>query len=93
MKKPIIILGILIGIIAVLFVARTAVSNYISTSGVELGATQEQVATLRTQNAILREKVLSQSALSSISKVAAKKGFVEGKTTFAISNTQPLARR
>lgn len=80
-------------VIAVLFVVKTAVSNHISTSGVELGTTQEQVAALRTQNAILREKVFSQSSLTNLSAEATKKGFVEGKTTFAVSNVQPLARR
>ena len=93
MKKPIIILGILVSVIAVLFLVKTAVSNHISTSGVELGATQEQIATLRTQNAILREKVFSQSSLTNLSNEASRKGFIEAKTTFAVSVAQPLARR
>jgi hypothetical protein len=93
MKKPIYLIGILMTIIISLFVVKTFVSNRISTSGVELGYTQEKIAEYKTQNAILKEKVYSKSSLTYLSRVAQKKGFVESKSTFAVSKGLPLARK
>jgi cell division protein FtsL len=93
MKKPIYLIGILITIIISLFVVKTFVSNRISTSGVQLGYTQEKIAEYKTQNAILHEKVYAQSSLTYLSQKAEKKGFVQSKTTFAVSQGLPLARK
>lgn len=93
MRKPIFILGILILTMLSLFVARTVVSNRISTSGLVLGDMQAQIATLQTQNTILREKIFADSSLTYISSEAAKKGFVEGSSNFAVAKNLPLARR
>lgn len=93
MKKPIFILGILILTILSLFVVRTVVLNRISTSGLALGDMQSQIASLQTQNTILREKIFADSSLTHISSEAAKKGFVEGSSSFAVAKNLPLARR
>lgn len=93
MKKPVLVLGILILTILVLFGVRAAVSNRISTSGVVLGDVQEQIAEYKTQNAIIKEKILAESSLTHVSSLASKKGFVESKTTFAVSGGTSLARR
>ncbi len=93
MKKPIYLIGALIVIIITLFVVKTYVSNRISTSGVVLGDAQEQIADYKTQNAILRQKIFSQSSLTYLSQKATKEGFVEDSSTLAVSKGLPLARK
>lgn len=93
MKKPIVLLSILIFVILGLFVVRTAISNRISTSGVELGKTEDTVKKYETENTMLREQISALSSLSNISSAAAKIGFVESKSAFAISTARPIALR
>lgn len=92
MKKPALILTFLILTIIALFGVRVAVSNGISTSGVELGKLEEVTGKYKTQNAILREKIFALSSLSFISEKAAKLGFVESKSNFAVSLARPIAK-
>ena len=92
MKKPILLLSILILTIFSLFGARAIVSNGISTSGVELGKLQETTGKYKTQNVILREKIFALSSLSYIFEKAAKLGFVENKSNFAVSAARPIAK-
>ncbi len=91
MKKPLILISFLVLIIVVLFGARTVVSNRISTSGVELGATQDDLSFYKTENTILKEKIYALSSLTSVSERAKKLGFVESKDTFAVSKSLPIA--
>ena len=91
MKKPILLLGILFLTIVVLFGVRAAVSNRLSTSGVGLGKTQDEIIKYRTQNIQLKEKIYSLSSLSHVSSEAAKLGFVESKTNFALTRSRPIA--
>lgn len=93
MKKPIILISILFFVILGLFVARSAISNRISTSGVELGKTQDTLKKYKTQNTMLREEISTLSSLTTISSAAAKNGFVESKSAFAISAARPIALR
>jgi hypothetical protein len=93
MKKPLAILAILIFIILGLFLTRTAISNRISTSGVELGRTQDEIKKYQTENYLLREQIFAMSSLTKISSAAAEIGFVESKDTFAVSAGRPIARR
>ena len=92
MKKPILLLSILILIIVCLLGVRTVVTNRLSTSGVELGKTQDQIGRYKTENLILREKIFSLSSLSYVSSAAAKLGFLESKSNFAVSRTRPIAQ-
>ncbi len=48
MKKPILVLTILILVIVGLFITRTAISNKISTKGVALGKTQDELTKCNT---------------------------------------------
>lgn len=91
MKKPALLISILFLIIITLFGVRAAVSNKLSTSGVALGKTQDEISKLRTQNFILKEKVYSLSSLSHVSSAAAKLGFVESKESFALTKAHPIA--
>lgn len=93
MKKPLIILSALILVILGLFVTRTAISNRISTSGVELGKAQDEIKKIKTENYIIREQIFALSSLITISSSAAKIGFIESKETLAISGAKPIARR
>lgn len=91
MKKPVLLIAILFLTIITLFGARAAVSNKLSTSGVALGKTQDEINKFRTQNLILKEKVYSLSSLSHVSSAAAKLGFVESKESFALTKAHPIA--
>lgn len=91
MKKPAFLLTILIFIIVGLLVVRAVISNTISTSGVALGKTQDELVKYKTENTILREKILSLSSLTNISSKAGQIGFVGSKSSLAIRKTLPIA--
>lgn len=91
MRKPIFILAILIFVILSLFITRTAISNRISTSGVALGKTQDELKKYQTENIILKEQIFTLSSLSYVSSAAAGIGFVESKSTFALAKARPIA--
>ncbi|OGH11539.1 MAG: hypothetical protein A3B38_01895 [Candidatus Levybacteria bacterium RIFCSPLOWO2_01_FULL_36_13] len=91
MKKPTFIILVLILAVIILSVIRTYVANNIATSGVILSDVEIQKAKLETENAILSEKLYTQTSLSEISKKAEKLGFSENKKNFAISGQRPVA--
>ena len=91
MRKPVLILGVLILTIGVLFAVKTVVSTRIITSGVELGRIQDETTEYKTQNTLIKEKIYSLSSLTHVSEQATKVGFVESKSTFAVSATHPIA--
>lgn len=91
MKKPAILLSILILTVISLLGIRTVIFNRLSTSGVELGKTQEGIIKYKTENTMLREKILSLSSLTFVSSAAGRIGFVENKSNFALSKTRSIA--
>jgi hypothetical protein len=91
MKKPVFILAILILIIAGLLITRTAISNKISTKGVVLGKTQDELIKYKTENVILKEKIFGLSSLTHVASEAARIGFVDGKSNFALTKARPIA--
>lgn len=91
MRKPIFVLAILILIIVGLFITRTAISNKISTKGVALGKTQDELTAYKTENVIIREKIFSLSSLTYVASEAARIGFVDGKSNFALTKAKPIA--
>ena len=91
MRKPILILTILIFVILSLFIARTVISNKISTSGVALGKTQDELNRYKTENTMLKEQIYALSSLSHVASAAVKTGFVESKANFAISPAHAIA--
>ena len=92
MKKPIIILVLLFITIGALVVTRSVVSARITTSGLELSQIRQETHDLRTENAIIREKIFSLSSLTHVSERAEKVGFVESDQVFAVSGSKPIAR-
>ena len=91
MKKPAVIIGILIITVLVLSIFKTFVSNRISTSGTVLGAIEEKINGYKTENALISEKLYALSSLTSISEKADKLGFIEGKSSFVLTNPVPIA--
>jgi cell division protein FtsL len=91
MKRSILIITSLLFIVLVLSVVRTIVSNGMSTSGSQLSKLSEDLDYYKTENASLKEKVYTKSSLTSIASEAAKLGFVDQKSSFAVSNALPIA--
>ncbi|HZJ18674.1 MAG TPA: hypothetical protein VFD45_03595 [Patescibacteria group bacterium] len=91
MKKPITLIILLLLIVLVLSVVRTVVSNGMSTSGSMLSRVSEELDYYKTENASLKEMVYLKASLTNISSEAAKLGFVDQKTSFAISSSLPIA--
>lgn len=76
-----------------LAVVRVVVSNVISTSGVELGRLNEEIAIVRLQNDTLREELFAKSSLENIASEAAKLGFTDKKENFVLTSPLPIALR
>lgn len=87
------ILKILIVTLFVLAIGRVVVSNLISTSGVELGKLDEEIAILKTQNDSLREELFSKESFENIASEAAKIGFTDNAQNFVLTSPPPVALR
>ena len=91
MKKYNLIITALILTTLFLLTARVVISNRMSTSGFALGEVNKEISFYKTQNAILSEHYLASSSFTNLASVAAKLGFVEGKSNFVLTNSLPLA--
>ena len=78
-------------IILMLSVVKVFVSNRISTSGVALGKMQDRIYFYKNENIILDEKLYSYSSLTNLYANADKLGFVQGKTSYTVTNPMPIA--
>lgn len=93
MKKSALLICILVIMVIVLSIVKTFVSNNIATSGVVLGETSEKLAAIQTENAILAQKLYEEASLTRISERADKLGFIDGKTSYVLSNRLPIAAK
>ena len=93
MKRGYVLLGVLGGIIVILFIVQISVSNMLSTGGIELSQVQSQIQDYQKENAILKEQIYSVASLTHVAEEAQKLGYVQGVTnsTLVIANPQPLA--
>lgn len=91
MKKPIFIITAIVLTIVVLSVVRVVVSNSISTGGIALDKIEEDLSSYKTQNAILKEKLLTITSLDYISSKASMLGFTMDKSSFTLNKPLPLA--
>lgn len=91
MKKPVILIVILILTIISLAIIRTYIANNIATSGVVLGELEQKISFMQTENALLSEKLYSQSSLANISSKAAGEGFLESKASIVVNSSLPVA--
>lgn len=79
-----------LSIVLLLTFVQIIVSNNLSTTGVVLGSLEDQINQYKKENAILREKLLTESSLTIISQKAEKLGFADSKTTVVLSSV-PIA--
>lgn len=91
MKKPVFIIGFLIIVIFVLSVAKTFVSNRISTSGSALGVIEDKINAKKIENTLLSEKLYSLSSLTNVLSQANSLGFVQEKSKLVITYPIPIA--
>jgi len=91
MRKPGLTIGFLIIVIFVLSVAKTFVSNKISTSGSTLSATEDRINAKKIENTLLSEKLYSLSSLTQVFSQANSLGFVQEKSKFVITYPIPIA--
>lgn len=80
-------------IILVLSIVQVAVTNGISTTGMELDKMSNEIKEYKRENAILSEKLVEHSSLTHIASVAATLGFVEAKSQVFLNSVLPVARR
>lgn len=93
MKKPAFVIISLLGIVIVFSVVKVIIHNRLSTSGVFVSKVEKEIDFYKTQNAILSEKLLTQSSLTNISEKAEKLGFVKENSLMVIKTSRPLASR
>ena len=91
MTKTALIISLDITIIVFLLVVQTVISNRLSTGGLMLEKIEDQIHSYSVENAILGEKVADASSLTQILAKADKLNFVESKTAFVLTKSQPLA--
>lgn len=91
MKKPALIISVLVFVILVLSVVRVGVSNRITTGGIAVASIEDQVSSYKKENLILQEKLLTISSLTQIASHAAEIGFVPAKANLVISTGIPVA--
>lgn len=93
MKRAIIIVSSLLGMIIVLSIVQIGVSNSFSTDGITLGNIQEKIANMERENMILEEKIYTLASYTTIAAHASAEGFVDDKSTVVLGGVQPLAIR
>ena len=91
MKKPALIIGVLVILVVVLSVVRIFISNRVATSGVVLGKVQQELDDYKLENASLSEKLYTISSLTNISVQASNLGYTDKKTDFVLSTKLPVA--
>jgi cell division protein FtsL len=93
MKKPIILLGSLFGVVVMLSIIRISLVNSISTTGVELVDIQTHADELKKQNELLKEQYLQAASYTTISQKAKSMGFAPAKSHLNMAAPLPLAKR
>ncbi|HVZ58182.1 MAG TPA: hypothetical protein VG935_00300 [Patescibacteria group bacterium] len=93
MKKPFVFIGINIAIIVGLSIVQVIAANSISTTGIQLSRIEDQIASVKKENTIIREQVLTLSALTTIASEASEMGFVQSKSPLVVTQPLPLARQ
>lgn len=91
MKRPRLLITLILLVILTLSIVRVTIENSISTAGSELLKLQASVDVYKKSNAILQEKYLEDSSLTKILLSATDKGFVAAKNQVYLSTPLPLA--
>ncbi|OGH33952.1 MAG: hypothetical protein A3J69_01900 [Candidatus Levybacteria bacterium RIFCSPHIGHO2_02_FULL_42_12] len=74
-----------------LSIGQVVISNWLSTTGITLGAIEDELKQYKEKNALLEERFLHASSLTSIASTAAELGFVEKKSRIVLTDSVPLA--
>lgn len=93
MKRPTLFISFLILLVIGMSIVHISVANSLSTTGSTLSKIQDDLATYKKENTLLKEKILQASALMTVSDQAEKAGYVQIKSKISISHPLPLARR
>ncbi len=93
MKKSKICIGLVVITILVLSVVQVVVANRISTNGIELAKVQNEIKKIKTDNVVLKEKILQRSSFTEIASKAGELGFVKSNKNVYLSTPLPLAKR
>lgn len=91
MRKKRMIVAMLSMILIVLSVGQVIVSNGLSTTGITLASIDKDIHAYELQNALLQEKILTESSLTEVASKAATLGFSEGKSQLVVSGLLPVA--
>lgn len=90
MNRLVIVSSGLFFIVIVLAVLQVMMTNILSTDGAQLSELQAQVSKYKRENALLNEKILQTSALTTVAEKATQQGFVPSSQTY-LSTPLPLA--
>ena len=91
MKKPALIIKMLVLTVIVLFIVKIFVSNKIATSGVALGKVQEEIGIYKLENTILAQEYYDVSSLTKIDAKAQQLGYIEKQSDFVVNGQIPVA--
>ena len=92
MKKPSLVITVLIGLIVVLSVVKAVVHNRLSTEGVFVAGLEKEISFYKTQNTILSEELLTSSSLTNILAKAEELGFTNrSQSLLVLKTSRPLA--
>lgn len=91
MKKPNLVIMVLIGLIVVLSVVKAVVHNRLSTEGVFIAEIEKKISFYKTQNVILSSDLLTSSSLTNIKDIALESGFTsKDQSLLVIKTSRPL---
>ena len=93
MKKSVLLIVFLIGTIIALSIVKTYVSNNIATSGVMLVKMEQAIGSLKTENALIAEKLYKDASLTSVYEKADKIGYVKNSPFYVVNSKFPIAAR
>lgn len=91
MKKSYTLITFLLGLIIALSIAKAVLHNALSTSGIYVSKVEQEISSLKTENAILSEKLLVASSLTNIIQKAKDTGFNNDDALMIIGTSKPLA--
>jgi hypothetical protein len=91
MKKPVIVILFLLGLIIFLSMGKAILQNTLSTSGIFVGDAEREINSYKTQNAILSEELLTASSLTTIVEEANELGFINANNQIVLKTSNPLS--